>query len=259
MLLFSELGGPSGGSIANLEGEAQPGTLNAFDKPAGMRFLQGANMKKIIPLSVSAAIGLLLQACTTMTPTAAYNPPAYKPHNPCNVKVKVSLSKQTVYVKEGDRMLMAAACCVGIPAKPTPHGNFTIFSKQPTKRSGSYGFSVTGNGITPCEAGKSHGRYVGYPMPYWCEFSPAYGFHAGYVWPVPRTHGCIRLHKNVAPKFFELVRNGTPVNISQSQPEDSKYASLPRPQDFRDDDPPAALMISSAAFAKPAGPLLIEQ
>jgi len=217
-------------------------------------------MKKIIPFTLTAAIGLLLQACSTMGPTADYNPPAYKPHNPNNVKVKVSLSQQVVYVKEGDRLLMAAACCVGVPAKPTPRGNFSIFSKQPTKRSGSYGFAVNGSTVTPCEAGKSSGRYVGYPMPYWCEFAPAYGFHAGYVWPVPRTHRCIRLHKNVAPKFFELVHQGTPVNISESQPEDSQYGhSVKRPQDFRDDDPPAALMISSAAFAKPAGPLLIEQ
>jgi hypothetical protein len=217
-------------------------------------------MKKIIPLILAAGITLLFPACQTMGPTAAYNPPAFKPHHPNDVKVRVSLSKQIVYVKEGDRLLLAAACCVGIPSKQTPRGSFTIFSKQPTKRSGSYGFSVNGNNVTPCEAGRSSGRYVGYPMPYWCEFSPAYGFHAGYVWPVPRTHGCIRLHKNVAPKFFELVHQGTPVNISESQPEDGQYGQfVKRPQDFRDDDPPAALMISSAAFAKPSGPLLIEQ
>ena len=217
-------------------------------------------MKKLTPITFAAAISLLLQACNTVGPAADYNPKAFKPHNPSAVSVKVSLSKQIVYVKEGDRLLMAAACCVGLPEKQTPRGNFTIFSKQPNKRSGSYGFSVNGNSVTPCEAGRATGHYVGYPMPYWCEFAPAYGFHAGYVWPVPRTHGCIRLHKNVAPKFFELVRNGTPVNISASQPEDSQFGQfVPRPQDYRDDDPPAAVMISSAAFAKPAGPLLIEQ
>lgn len=217
-------------------------------------------MKKLIPISLLAAVSLLVQACSTTGPTANYNPKAFKPHNPNNVRVKVSLSKQVVYVKEGDRLLMAAACCVGLPAKPTPKGNFTIFSKQPTKRSGSYGFSVNGNNVVPCDAGKATGHYVGYPMPFWCEFSPAYGFHQGYVWPVPRTHGCIRLHKNVAAKFYELVHIGTPVNVSDSQPEDSQFGQfVPRPQDYRDDDPPASLMISSAAFAKPAGPLLIEE
>ena len=26
-----------------------------------------------------------------------------------------------------------------------------------------------------------------YPMAYWCEFEPAYGFHEGFVYPIPRT------------------------------------------------------------------------
>src|ERR1035437_2486941 len=72
-----------------------------------------------------------------------YHVTAYKPHNPSKVRVELSLARQNVYVMEGDRCLMAAACSVGIPAKPTPHGNFTIYSKQEHKRSGSYGFSVS--------------------------------------------------------------------------------------------------------------------
>src|SRR6266700_3569736 len=44
---------------------------------------------------------------------------------------------------------MSAAISVGIPAKPTPKGNFTIYSKQEQKRSGSYGFSVQGDRVVP--------------------------------------------------------------------------------------------------------------
>ena len=103
---------------------------------------------------------------------------------------------------------MAVATTVGIPAKPTPKGNFTIYSKQEEKRSGSYGFRVQGDRVVPAEAGANiPGRYVGYPMGYWCEFAPAYGFHQGYVHPYPRTHGCIRLKGEAAPKFFALVQN----------------------------------------------------
>ena len=58
-------------------------------------------------------------------------------------------------------------------------------------------------------------------MGYWCEFSPAYGFHQGFVHLHPRSHGCIRLKGEAAPKFFALVRIGTPVNIAESQPEDA--------------------------------------
>jgi hypothetical protein len=95
-------------------------------------------------------------------------------------------------------------------------------------------------------------------MAWWVGFSPGYGFHQGYVWPIPRTHGCLRLHKNVAPKFYALVRIGTPVNIATTQPEDQTIGkNLQRPTDYKDPDPPASLMVSPAAFEPPKGPLFV--
>lgn len=131
-----------------------------------------------------------------------YDVVAKRPKNPANVRVAVSLSTQTVYVKEGDRLLMATAACVGTPKNPTPRGNFRITRKEAHKRR----ISQPG---------------AGYPMPYWCEFMPAYGFHGGWVHPVPASHGCIRLPWKVSSKFYNLVRVGTPVNIAYSQPEDA--------------------------------------
>ena len=190
-----------------------------------------------------------------------YNVTAYKPHNPNNVRVKLSLARQNVYVMEGDRCLLAAATCVGTTQKPTPRGNFTIYRKEADKRSGSYGFRVQGDRIVGAQASDPiSGRYVGYPMAYWCEFAPAYGFHSGYVHPIPKTHGCVRLQKSVAPKFYELVRIGTPVNIATTQPEDATLGpKVQRPTDYKDPDPPAAYMVSSRVFERPQGPLLIEQ
>jgi hypothetical protein len=185
-----------------------------------------------------------------------YHVTALRPNDPSKVRVLVSLSKQNIYVMEGDRCLMAVACSVGIPEKPTPRGSFTIYSKQEQKRSGSYGFSVSGDHVVPSTGGGA-GRYVGYPMGYWCEFAPAYGFHQGFVHPVPRTHGCIRLHGEAAPKFFALVRIGTPVNIATSEPEDATLASkVQRVDDSRAPDPDPRIMVTSAAFQKPSGQLL---
>ncbi len=187
----------------------------------------------------------------------SYHVTAYRPNNPANVRVKVSLSKQNIYVMEGDRCLMAVACSVGIPAKPTPRGNFTIYSKQEHKRSGSYGFSVSGNRVVPTEGSGGSGRYVGYPMGYWCEFAPAYGFHQGFVHPVPRSHGCIRMHGEAAPKFFALVHNGTSVNIATTQPEDSTLGpKVVRVDDSRAPDPDPRFMVTEAAFTRPSGQLL---
>src|SRR5262249_34953068 len=93
---------------------------------------------------------LLLTGCATRGHVSAggpYRVTASKPNNPSAVRVKVSLAKENVYVMEGDRCLMAVACSVGLPNKPTPRGNFTIYSKQEHKRSGEYGFSVQGNNV----------------------------------------------------------------------------------------------------------------
>lgn len=217
--------------------------------------------KKAAALALLAPLLLGGISCATgprVTASRDYNPPAYRPTNPNNVRVKVSLSKQMTYVMEGDRPLLVTACSVGTPDKPTPMGNFRAYNKIPKKRSGSYGFGVQGDTITPSTAGKAKGRYVGFPMAYWVEFKPAYGFHQGYVWPMPRTHGCIRLHKNAAPKFFALVNSGTPINIAPSQPEDATIgANHVRPTDYNDPDPPASITISDAAFPAYDKPLFV--
>ena len=101
---------------------------------------------------------------------------------------------------------------------------------------------------------------AGYPMAYWCAWKPAYGFHEGFVHPYPRTHGCIRLHREAAARFYALVRIGTPVNIASSQPEDATHGRTVRKLDqSRDPDPPREVMMASSWFKDPAGPLLIKQ
>jgi lipoprotein-anchoring transpeptidase ErfK/SrfK len=161
---------------------------------------------------------------------------------------------------EGDRCLMAAAVSIGLPNKPTPKGHFTIYNKIEHKRSGSYGYRVQGDRVVPAEAGSNiSGRYVGYPMGYWCEFAPAYGFHQGFVHPYPRTHGCVRLKGEAAPKFFALVHNGTPVHIADTMPEDATIGpTVQRVDDSKTPDPDPRLMITSAGFQEPQGPLLVE-
>src|SRR5882762_6581140 len=87
---------------------------------------------------------LIFTSCETSRVASGgpYHVTAYKPNDPSKVVVKVSLAAQNVYVMEGDRCLMAVACSVGIPSKPTPRGNFTIYRKEEDKRSGSYGFRL---------------------------------------------------------------------------------------------------------------------
>ena len=203
-------------------------------------------MRQVSGLILLAAGGsvLLLTGCATGKATVGggnYHVTAYRPHDPSQVKVKLSTSTQNLFVMEGDRLLMAVQANVGRPGASTPHGHFTIYSKQKERRRASE-------------------PDAGYPMAYWCEFAPAYGFHEGFVWSTPRTHGCVRLHREAAARLYALVRIGTPVDIASSVPEDQKYAKdVMRIDQSRDPDPPRSLMMSPSWFKDPPGPLLVDQ
>lgn len=183
---------------------------------------------------------------------ADYDVPAAPAHDPAQVRVDVSIDAQMVYVMEGDRPLLVTAACSGKYGHRTPLGSFRVTDKDARKRSGEFGFwgrdgrwLAGGSGSSP-GAGWS---FVGYPMAFWVGFQDGIGFHEGYVWPVPRSHGCIRLPHRVAPKFFALVGVGTPVSVARSQPEDETLGrNAPRPSDYRDPDPPARHMVSDDVF-----------
>lgn len=183
----------------------------------------------------AAAFGsLALTGCQTMSTGAtsfSYDPPAQPPQNHANVKLKLSTGAQRLYVVEGDKVLLATPVSVGKASSPTPHGNFTIYSKVANRR------RVSSPG-------------AGYPMTYWMEFAPAYGFHWGFVKPHPTTHGCVRMPLKAARKVFELVPSGAPVNIAASQPWDGTIGkSLPRLDDSHLPDPPMSYLLSPQVFA----------
>jgi L,D-transpeptidase catalytic domain len=163
----------------------------------------------------------------------AYDRPAKLSSDPSAVKVKVSLSKQRVYVLEGSEMLMVMPVSVGEPSSSTPTGNFRINSKKTKHRDHLHGYASDGKTSRKVKAGGAPAgwKYKGIPMPYWCEFKPDYGFHTGWIKHSPCTNGCIRMHENLAPKFFRLVSVGTPVSIEYSQPEDAAHANIPLPPD----------------------------
>ncbi|MBT8036258.1 MAG: L,D-transpeptidase [Verrucomicrobiae bacterium] len=200
-------------------------------------------IKHLITPTVTALACIGLHSCTTnlgstsgggLSAYQSYDRPASLPTNPSKVRVKVSTSKQIAYVMEGTKPLLVMPVSVGTSSTPTPKGTFRIFKKEHRHRANSHGYAYSGDNVRQCYLSKKPGgwRFKGTPMPYWCEFKANYGFHTGWMKHHPCTHGCIRMHENVAPKFFRLVKNGTPVNIATSQPEDSTLGrNVPRPPD----------------------------
>ena len=112
-------------------------------------------------------VAAFLTSCETGSGVSggSYHVVAHRPQDPSKVEVKLSLATQNLYVIEGNRLLMAVQGNVGKPGAATPTGNYTIYNKEKKRRRQS-------------EPDR------GYPMAYWCEFKPAYGFHEGFVHPV---------------------------------------------------------------------------
>ena len=201
--------------------------------------------RAFLPFLFAACAGSLFCSSCSSTPVVssksaamrayeAYDRPATLPSNPSNVRVKVSLKNRMVYVMEGSKPLLIMPVTVGKSSTPTPSGTFRINTKNHYYRANTHGYAVSGDKIRECYLrNKPSGwSFKGTPMPYWCEFKPAYGFHTGWMKPYPASAGCLRMHKNVAPKFFRLVSTGTQVSISSTQPEDATIGrNIPRPPD----------------------------
>lgn len=202
--------------------------------------LSAMNFKSILTLAAVASTAALFSSCSNIPSGGSglaayhsYDRPTKLPKNPGAVKVKVSLSKQRTYVMEGSEILLSMPVSVGSPGTSTPTGNFTIFNKVEKKRANTHGYAYSGNQVkkTMLSSRPSGWSFKGTPMPYWCEFKANYGFHTGWVKHQPCTHGCIRMHENLAPKFYRLVKVGTPVSIAYSQPEDATLGNIPLPPD----------------------------
>lgn len=199
------------------------------------------HIKTILTLVAAVSTAGFFSSCSNTTSSSgsglaayhAYDRPAKRPGNPNNVRVKVSLSKQRTYVMEGSEVLLSMPVSVGSPGTSTPAGNFTVFNKVAKKRANSHGYAYQGDNVKQTLLSKKPAgwSFKGTPMPYWVEFKQNYGFHTGWVKHHPCTHGCIRMHENVAPKFFSLVKVGTPINIAYSQPEDATVGNIPLPPD----------------------------
>ena len=220
------------------------------------------NIKLLTLASLAGLSCLALNSCNTgssygsssLSAYQSYDRPASLPKNSSNVRVKVSTKHQMVYVMEGSKALLVMPVSVGTSSTPTPKGNFRIFNRDHYHRANSHGYAHNGSQIRQCYLrNKPSGwSFKGTPMPYWCEFKPNYGFHTGWMKHTPCTHGCIRMHENLAPKFFKLVKNGTPVSIAYSQPEDATLGrNVPRPPDAGPlPNYPKSYMLTKGYFTK---------
>lgn len=134
-------------------------------------------------------------------------------------KVVINLSEQRAYLLEQGRVALVSPIASGKPGWATPTGNFHIFDKDMDHRSRSFGSvldrwgRVVNSNASPGSHVPPGGHYRPAPMPYFMEFSPEVGMHAGYLPGYPASHGCVRMPRDLAAMFFDRVHVGTPVRV----------------------------------------------
>jgi lipoprotein-anchoring transpeptidase ErfK/SrfK len=134
-------------------------------------------------------------------------------------RVIINLSEQRAYLIEDAKVSLISPIASGKPGWTTPTGNFSIINKDIDHHSQSFGSVIDGSGgiitssATPGTPVPSGAHYRPAPMPYYMQFSQAVGMHAGYLPGYPASHGCVRMPRDLAERFFERVNIRTPVTV----------------------------------------------
>ena len=142
-------------------------------------------------------------------------------------RIVIDLDEQRAYFYRGDKTVGVSIVSTGREGYDTPSGEFRVMEKDPTHVSSIYGDYVDRSGRAVMEnvdvTRDKHPPgtiFRGAPMPYFLRITGAIGMHAGYLPGYPASHGCIRLPKKMAIRFYQNAAIGTPVVIrSQVAPE----------------------------------------
>jgi hypothetical protein len=134
--------------------------------------------------------------------------------------IVIDLSDQQASFYKGPKLVGVSAISSGREGFGTPTGRYKITQKNKDHVSNLYGDYVNSAGtVVKANIGvKTHRRpagtsFRGAPMPYFMRIHGGIGMHAGYLPGYPASHGCIRLPKGAAKRFFENAPLGTPVNV----------------------------------------------
>ena len=135
-------------------------------------------------------------------------------------RVVIDLGEQEAYLFRGKHRTASSRISSGREGHRTPTGQFRVIRKDEDHRSSLYGDYLDGDGkivranVDVRRHPKPRGaHYRGAPMPFFVEFSPSYGLHAGYLPGEPASHGCIRMPFWKARQFYRAVNVGTPVLV----------------------------------------------
>lgn len=186
-------------------------------------------------LACAAATALLITSCAevqTATSSAVHavtnivNPAPsgwWEPERGSGpAKIVVHLSEQKAYFYRGGHVVGETTVSTGKPGFSTPPGHYHVISKDRDHVSSEFGDYVDDGGnvvksnIDVRKDSRPKGAHFdGARMPYCMHFNGGYAMHEGYVPPYAASHGCIRVPRGMAEKFFDAAPEGTPIIVKE--------------------------------------------
>jgi lipoprotein-anchoring transpeptidase ErfK/SrfK len=158
-------------------------------------------------------------ACSTVSDLVTSNLPTF---HEGKASVLVNLREQKAYLYRGGVEVAEARISTGREGYETPVGRFKVIHKDRDHRSSLYGDYVGRDGEVVKanvdvrkHARPPHAHFVGASMPYFVEFKPSYGLHAGHLPGYPASHGCVRMPYWKARQFYHATKKGTPVTVTR--------------------------------------------
>ncbi|MCX6877157.1 MAG: L,D-transpeptidase family protein [Verrucomicrobia bacterium] len=135
--------------------------------------------------------------------------------------IRINRSQQKASFYKGGVLVGVSRISSGNEDHGTPKGNYRIIEKDQDHQSTIYGVfkdQVTGQTINDnvdIRVDKIPPGAVFYnaPMPNFMRFASGIGMHTGYLPGYAASHGCVRMPHQMAEKFFENVKVGTPVIV----------------------------------------------
>lgn len=168
-------------------------------------------------LGLLVFVAFLFTACNTVSDLVITSI-AHNREGKTSIVIRKSAQEAELF--KGRHAIAVAHISTGREGYETPAGHFRVIRKDQDHRSSLYGDYVNAGGrivkanVDVRKGGRPpHAHFLGAPMPFYLEFSPSYGLHAGHLPGYPASHGCVRLSYWKARQFFNEARVGTPVTI----------------------------------------------
>ncbi len=136
-------------------------------------------------------------------------------------KIRIVRAEQKAYFYKGGVLVGMTPISSGSDKHATPAGNFKVTEKDIDHESSVYGIiknKITGEIVNKDADFRIHKPgpdevAVHAPMPNFMRFNHGIGMHTGFLPGYAASHGCIRMPEQMAAKFYENAKLGTPVIV----------------------------------------------